>query len=107
MGFGIGVSSPGMGPRGIIEQFSGPDSRGAVFNRRVVTRLLRYLRPYSKQMLLAFFAMLFVTGFTLLTPYLLKVAVDQYITQSDLAGLLRISLFTALSFIGLFVATST
>jgi hypothetical protein len=34
-----------MGPRGVIEQFSGPDQRGAVFNRRVVVRLLAYLRP--------------------------------------------------------------
>ena len=107
MGFGIGVSSPGMGPRGIIEQFSGPDQRGAVFNRRVVVRLLAYLRPYKKQMLLAFLAMLVVTGLTLLTPYLLKVAVDQYITQGDNAGLMRISLYTALAFIGLFLGTAS
>jgi ABC-type multidrug transport system fused ATPase/permease subunit len=107
MGFGIGVSSPGMGPRGIIEQFSGPDQRGAAFNPRVVRRLLAYLRPYRRQMLLAFFAMLWVTGLTLLTPYLLKIAIDQYIAQGDKAGLLRISLFTALVFIGLFIATSS
>jgi ABC-type multidrug transport system fused ATPase/permease subunit len=106
MGFGIGVSSPGMGPRGIIEQFSGPDERGQVFNRRVVVRLLAYLRPFRRQMLLAFIAMLVVTGLTLLTPYLLKVAIDQYISQGDAAGLAQIALVTAIAFIALFAATA-
>ena len=106
MSFGAGFSSPGMGPRGIIEQFSGPEQRGALFNREVVVRLLAYLRPYRKQMLLAFIAMLAVTALTLLTPYLLKLAVDQYIAAGDLQGLLRISLFSALAFAGQFAANS-
>ena len=107
MGFGIGVSNPGMGPRGIIEQFSGGDNqRGAAFNRRVVARLLAYLKPYTRQMGLAFLAMLVVSALTLLTPYLLKVAVDQYITLGDRAGLARISLLTAATFIGLYLATA-
>jgi ABC-type multidrug transport system fused ATPase/permease subunit len=107
MGFGIGVSNPGMGPRGVLRDF-GTESeyRGQAFNRRVVLRLLGYLRPYKQQMALAFLAMLAVTAFTLLTPYLLKIAVDQYITQGDRAGLVRISLYTAGAFIGLYVATA-
>jgi ABC-type multidrug transport system fused ATPase/permease subunit len=105
MGFGIGVSNPGMGPRGALHHYSGEDQRGQVFNRRVVTRLLAYLRPYSKQMGLAFLAMLAITGLTLLTPYLLKIAVDQYITQGDRPGLVRISLYTAAAFTGLYFAT--
>ena len=102
MGFGIGVSNPGMGPRGALDHFSGgQDQRGQVFNRRVVIRLLAYLRPYTKQMAGAFLAMLGITGLTLLTPYLLKVAVDQYITLGDRVGLVRISLLTAAAFVGL------
>ena len=80
MGFGIGVSNPGMGPRGTLGKFAaGQDARGQIFNPRVVLRLLAYLRPYLRQMALAFVAMLAVSALTLLTPYLLKVAVDQYI----------------------------
>jgi ABC-type multidrug transport system fused ATPase/permease subunit len=108
MGFCIG-SSGGftMGPRGALENFSGgTDTRGQVFNRRVVLRLLAYLRPYARQMLYAFIAMLAVSGFTLLTPYLLKVAIDGPIATGDSAGLLRIALFTAAAFIGLYVATA-
>ncbi len=107
MGFGIGVSNPGMGPRGALDSFAaGQDTRGAVFNRRVVVRLLAFLRPYARQMALAFLAMLVVSALTLLTPYLLKIAVDQYITQGDRAGLERISLITIAAFGGLYVFTA-
>lgn len=107
MGFGIGVSSPGMGPRGALEGFAtDQDTRGQVFNRRVVVRMLAYLKPYKRQMILAFGAMLAVTAFTLLTPYLLKVAVDQYIGAGDRQGLMMISLITAGTFIGLYAGTA-
>ena len=96
-----------MGPRGALDQFStGEDRRGQVYDKRVVVRLLGYLRPYSRQMALAFLAMLAVSALTLLTPYLLKVAVDQYIARGDQAGLIRISLWTAAAFVGLYFATA-
>ena len=108
MGFGIGVSSPGMGPRGALDQFStGEDRGGRVYDRRVFIRLLAYLRPYSWRMSLAFLAMLAVSALTLFTPYLLKVAVDQYISQGDQYGLLLISLWTAGAFVGLYFATAS
>jgi ATP-binding cassette, subfamily B, multidrug efflux pump len=107
MGFGIGVSSPGMGPRGAFEHFAGGEDRqGEVFNPRVVVRMLAFLRPYSLQMSAAFLAMLLVSAMTLLTPYLLKVAVDQYIAQADRAGLARVSLLTAAAFIGLYLGSA-
>ena len=106
MGFGIGTSGFGMGPRGMLDQFAGKEGQGGqAFNRQVVIRLLAYLRPYTRQMLFAFLAMLVVSGLTLLTPYLLKVAIDQPITQRDGAGLARIALYTAATFIGLYAAT--
>jgi ABC-type multidrug transport system fused ATPase/permease subunit len=107
MGFGIGVTNPGMGPGGVLDRFAqGEDKRGQVFNRRVVARMLNYLRPFSRHMSLAFLAMLVVSGLTLLVPYLLKVAVDQYITQGDRTGLAVISALTAGAFIGLYLATA-
>jgi len=107
MGFGIGVSNPGMGPRGAFEHFAGGEDRqGEVFNPRVVVRMLAFLRPYSLKMSAAFLAMLLVSAMTLLTPYLLKVAVDQYIAQADRAGLARVSLLTAAAFIGLYLGSA-
>ena len=105
MGFGIGVSGSGMGPRSAMENFAeGDGKRGQVFNQRVVTRMLVYLRPYKKMMALAFAAMLADTALTLLAPYLLKITVDTYISQGDQAGLIRISMWTAGTFIGLYIA---
>ncbi len=107
MGFGIGVSSPNMGPRGALDQFSqGEDERGAMFNRRVVVRMLAYLRPFSRRMTLAFLAMLFTTALTLLTPYLLKLTIDQAITNGDRQALIRLSIYTALAFSGLYASSA-
>ena len=108
MGFGIGVSGAGMGPRGAIENFAeGGDQRGQLFNRRVVTRMLKYVRPHTRLMAVAFVAMLADSGLTLLAPYLLKITVDVYITQGDSAGLIGISALTAATFVGLYAANRT
>ncbi len=105
MGFGIGVSGSGMGPRGALDRFaSSEELNGKVFSKKVVARMLTFLRPYSRQMLVGLVAMLVVSGLTLLTPYLLKIAIDGYITQGDSQGLMRISLYTAAAFVGLFIA---
>ncbi len=105
MSFGIGVSGMGMGPRNVMQTFAGNEQRGQVYNPRVIRRMLVYLRPYLKIIALAFAAMLAVSALTLLAPYLLKVTVDTYITRGDQAGLFRISVWTAVTFIGLYVAT--
>ncbi len=108
MGFSIGVSGSGMGPRGAMETFAeGTGKRGEIYNQHVMTRMLVYLRPFRKMMALAFLAMLAASAFTLLAPYLLKVTVDTYISRGDQAGLVRISLWTAGTFIGLYIATRT
>lgn len=107
MGFGIGVSSPGMGPRGAMRNFAGNEEEGQIFNKRVITRMLVYLRPYRKQMFIAFLAMLAISAMTLLVPYLLKLTVDTYITQGDQAGLIRISLWTVGAYLVLYAATRT
>jgi ATP-binding cassette subfamily B multidrug efflux pump len=94
-----------MGPRGALRHF-GKEAPGQVFNRRVVARMLAFLRPYWRQMGLAFGLMLVASAFTLLTPYLIKVAIDQHISQGDEAGLTRISLLTAAAFFGLYLAAA-
>ena len=95
-----------MGPRSAMEDFAaGEDKGGKIYNQRVIKRMLVYLRPYANKMVLGFLAMLAISGLTLLAPYLLKITVDTYITQGDQAGLLRISLWTAAAYVGLYVAS--
>ncbi len=109
MTFSIGSSmSSGMGPRSALEDFGSKDlSGGMVFNRRVVSRMLAYLRPYAPRMALAFVLMLIASMLTLLIPYLLKVAIDQDITGRDVTGLSQTALFLAGAFTGLYITTST
>ena len=106
MSFSIGSSGSGMGPRGAMEAFGGEEREGAFFNPRVMGRMLGFLRPYLKPMSAAALLMLVESGLTLLTPLLLKTAIDDYIGAGDVAGLDRFALFIAAAFIGLFVASA-
>ena len=65
---------------------------GKAYDARLVLRLLTYLRPYSFLVLLALVFLAGYTGFQLLGPYLVKVAIDRYIAAHDLAGLNRVAL---------------
>jgi len=105
MSFSIGSVSAGMGPRHALEDFGGKEQAGAAFNRRVVVRMLAYLRPFWRQMLAAFLLMLLESGLTLLMPFLLKEAIDRYIAQGDLTGLTRIALGIAAAFVGLYLTS--
>lgn len=84
---------------------------GKAYDARLMGRVLRYLRPYWKLLLLAFVFLLLHTGTELLGPYITKIAIDGYIAQRDIAGLDRMALLYLgaglLGFIFLFVQTYT
>lgn len=50
------------------------------YDSKLMKRLLAYAKPYWKFLLLAMVLMMLVTGLDLLRPYLLKIAIDDYIT---------------------------
>ena len=107
MSFSIGSTSPGLGPRSTLESFGKTDrNEGQVFNPKVVRRLFAYLNPYSWKMFFALLLTLMESGLTLLSPYLIKVAIDQYITPGNLQGLSNISLLIAVTFLALFLVSS-
>lgn len=97
--------SPGMGPRGAISRFGQEGKDGRFFDKGVILGMLAFVRPYRRKMLLAAGLMLFVTGFTLLTPYLIKVAIDDHIAVSDNPGLARVAIWIAISYVGLYLST--
>ncbi len=105
MSFSIGSAGPRMGPRGIIESF-GDKVEGRAFDLRIILRLLTYLRPYWRRMAVAFGLMLIASALALAAPYLIKVAIDQPIAQGDTAGLARIALLAAATFVGLYLASA-
>ena len=107
MSFSIGPSSSGMGPRSTLDHFGTSQRKGDVFNPNVVRRMLAYLQPHRWKMLSALFLTMCKSALTLLSPYLIKVAIDQYIIPGHLAGLMQITLLLLASFLGLFVVTMT
>ncbi|HEY65168.1 MAG TPA: ABC transporter ATP-binding protein [Caldilineae bacterium] len=105
MSFSIGAAGAHMGPRGALRRF-GESTEGRVFDWRVVVRLLAYLRPHWQRMVAAFALMIIASALTLVAPYLIKIAIDQYIMQGDARGLNRIALATAGVFVGIYIASA-
>ena len=60
--------------------------------------LFKYLKPNSKILSLAFLAMVVVTIASLAGPYLIKIAVDNYILQKDFRGLNLILFFMLITY---------
>jgi len=65
---------------------------GKAYDAKLMKRLLVYVKPYKKYVVLAIIFNIVVAALGPLRPYLTKVAVDDYIVNSDYNGLLIISL---------------
>ncbi len=59
---------------------------GKAYDARVVRRLWPFMAPYTSSLLLATACMLGVSLSHLLAPYLVKLSLDRYIVNADLAG---------------------
>jgi ATP-binding cassette subfamily B protein len=64
---------------------------GKAYDSRLMRRLLTYLVPYWRQVLLALAAIITNTLANLAQPYLLKVAIDRHIATGQLDGLDRLA----------------
>ncbi len=94
-----------MGPRGALESF-GEHAETRAFDRRIITRLLAYLRPHWQRMTLAAILVLISSALTLAAPYLIKVAIDQAIANRDVNALVQIALALAAVFVGNYAASA-
>ncbi|MEM7330623.1 MAG: ABC transporter ATP-binding protein [Chloroflexota bacterium] len=97
--------SPNMGPRSAISQFGQEGKDGRFFNKGVILGMLVFIRPYRRNMLLASLLLLIITGLTLLTPYLIKVAIDDFIAQGNSDGLATIAIWIAATYLLLYLTT--
>jgi len=84
---------------------------GKAYDARLMQRLLAYLRPYWPQVLVAFVAITLGSAMALAQPYLMKVAIDQYIAVRQLDGLGRLAVIyvgvLVLGFVAEYVQTWT
>ena len=69
-------------------------------------RLLRYLKPYKWFVLFAFILILISSGFYLVGPHLIKIAIDEYIMKNNIGGLSFIALVYLFALIFGFVMKS-
>src|SRR5512144_1269295 len=58
------------------------DSRAAIYDRRLAGRLLRFLKPYRKEMAWSVVLLAAISLLEIVLPYLTKVAIDSYVTPA-------------------------
>ncbi|RPI21833.1 MAG: ABC transporter ATP-binding protein [Acidobacteria bacterium] len=88
-----------------MSQYHEEEVLGKAYDARLARRLLKYLRPYWKVVIVSVFLLLLVSALQLVGPYLTKVAIDRYIKEHDVDGLTRIAgLFLLLLLFQLLVA---
>ena len=62
------------------------DAQGAIYDRRLAGRLLRFLRPYKKEVVLSVLLLAVLSILEVAGPYLTKVAIDTYVKPTAGAG---------------------
>lgn len=65
---------------------------GKAYDARLMKRLIRYLKPYTKWVVIAIILTVGVALLSTIRPYLTKIAIDDYIVNKDTAGLRNIIL---------------
>ncbi len=80
----------------MIEGFYEKELAGKSFDRKTAGRLLKFIKPYRLLLGFTIFLLLLTAGLQVMGPYLIKLAIDDYITAGRLDGLLYIVLLYGL-----------
>lgn len=65
---------------------------GKAYDSKLMKRLLKYVKPYMRFVVLAIVLNIIVAALGPLRPYLTKIAIDEHIVNSDFDGLMNIAL---------------
>ena len=60
---------------------------GKAYDARLMRRLMGFFKPYKTRVVLSIGLVLAAAGVALIGPYLTKIAIDDFITKGDFAGL--------------------
>ena len=61
---------------------------GKIFDLKLFGKLMRFVRPYRRTYYFVMIAAVLLSSFSVTTPILIKVMVDDYITPKDFDGML-------------------
>jgi ATP-binding cassette subfamily B multidrug efflux pump len=76
---------------------------GKAYDARLMRRLLTYIKPYRRSAYGAVFCLLAGSGFSVIQPFLTKVAIDRYIRNNNFEGLNGIAALYILTLILVFI----
>tara|TARA_X000001036_G_scaffold438872_1_gene487955 strand:- start:1132 stop:2898 length:1767 start_codon:yes stop_codon:yes gene_type:complete len=71
-----------------------------IFDNRLFSKLMFYVKPYKNTYYFVMSAAILVSAFSVLTPYLLKVIVDDFIRLKDYDGMVLIIILMLITLIG-------
>ena len=80
----------------MVDSFYEKELSGKSFDRKTAVRLLKFIKPYRRLLGLTIFLLLITAGLQVMGPYLVKLAIDNYITVGKVDGLLNIVLLYGL-----------
>ncbi len=75
---------------------------GRAYDGRLIHRLWGYMRPFRRTFVASMLCLPITAALSLLQPYLLKIAIDDYVSVGDTAGLMRVGGLYALTMLGEF-----
>ncbi len=76
-----------------VNSFREDEQMDASDTGKVVLRLFGYLRDYKKDVVIVLIAMAVTVGISLLNPLLIEEAIDHYVADKDMNGLLKLVVF--------------
>jgi subfamily B ATP-binding cassette protein MsbA len=71
-----------------------------IFDNRLFSKLMFYVKPYKNTYYFVMLAAILVSAFSVLTPYLLKIIVDDFIRLKDYDGMVLIIILMLITLIG-------
>lgn len=71
-----------------------------IFDNRLFSKLMFYVKPYKNTYYFVMSAAILVSAFSVLTPYLLKIIVDDFIRLKDYDGMVLIIILMLITLIG-------
>ena len=75
-------------------------NRVNIFDYKLFSKLMFYVKPYKNIYYFVMLAAIFVSGFSVLSPYLLEIIVDEFIRLKDYNGMILIITLMLITLIG-------
>jgi ATP-binding cassette subfamily B multidrug efflux pump len=75
-----------------MHDFREDEVLGKAYDSRLMKRLLKYVKPYWRQVAISVFLVIILAVLNPLRPYITKFAIDDYILKSNYVGLAKLSL---------------